>query len=58
MFGLIILLKSYVEADKENSEVKYSFKLTFEQDATTLYQLAAENPQDMVEWMLAIRSVG
>jgi inositol polyphosphate-4-phosphatase len=58
VFGLIILLKSYVEADKENSEVKYSFKLTFEQDATTLYQLAAENPQDMVEWMLAIRSVG
>ena len=58
MFGLIILLKSYVEVDRDNSKMQYSFRLTFEQDTTTIYYLAAENPQDMVEWILALRSVG
>ena len=53
----MVLLQSSVEVDREDPEVSHSFRITFEHDSS-VYFLAAENAQEMSEWMLAIKSVG
>ena len=57
VYGLVVLLHSSVEVDREDPELSHSFHISFEHDSS-VYFLAAESAQDMAEWMLAIKSVG
>lgn len=57
VYGLMVLLHSSVEVDREEPEASHSFYISFQHDAS-VYFLAAESAKDMSEWMLAIKSVG